>query len=109
MTARWGRGFWKLLISFERAKSALFEGDNIAHVAHWDDLLTILEGFKITWLPGTMDSFMWGSYQTSLQKTVVLLGCLLVPEIMHRWGTWGLPPPVKAGTSPHSLYSVGAM
>ena len=53
-------------------------------------------------LPG---SFVWGSYPAIVYGTsVVLLGCPLVPAIMHvRSSSIN-----KAGKSPYNLYSVGA-
>ena len=53
------------------------------------------------WIPpGTLDSFMWGSYPASLLN---VSGSTQVSEIMHSSSSTS-----KAGKAPDNLFSVGA-
>ena len=76
-------------------------------VAEWLRLCIsdYLPHFRI--LPGTLESFIWGSYPASLQN---VSGSTQVPFYACNsvWrSSWGLPPPVKAWMSPYNLNSVG--
>ena len=69
--------------------------------------ITCLSLLWVLILPSTLILSCEEAIQPTYAASVVLLKCPLMPEIMHKGGTQGLPPPVKAGMSLYDFKSTG--